>query len=248
MLLFTQVIFSLHNVLYFIIESNHVPDLELPSTPLPSSTLSLKDISVLLSSSPPPIPSKLHPNSNFYPLHNKGHPIGTFCELVSSKFRRINSTNTRLSANLSAGERLAQKSLSSNHSIVIKNADKGGAVVIQDLDHYIREAYNILHDSRSYNLLASDQSDPHLSEFLSLIDSAYENNIINKKERAFLILTYPIIPTYYHLPKIHKDITNPPGRPIIAGIGSLTTSQYIDLYLQKHVVKRNSYLKTLKLV
>lgn len=55
----------------------------------------------------------------------------------------------------------------------------------------------------------------------------------------------PVTPIYYHLPKVHTSTTNPPGRPIIAGIGSLTSplSEYIDFFLQKYVVKLDSYLK-----
>lgn len=53
------------------------------------------------------------------------------------------------------------------------------------------------------------------------------------------------MPIFYYLPKIHKCLANPLGRPIIAGIGSLTSnlSQYVDRQLQKHVPKLNSYLK-----
>lgn len=53
------------------------------------------------------------------------------------------------------------------------------------------------------------------------------------------------LPIYYHLPKIHKDITNPPGRPIIASINSLTShvSKYIDIFLQNYVVELHSYFK-----
>lgn len=53
------------------------------------------------------------------------------------------------------------------------------------------------------------------------------------------------MPLFYYLPKVHKDPIKPPGRPIIAGIGSLTSglSQYIYLHLQKHVIQLDLYLK-----
>lgn len=53
------------------------------------------------------------------------------------------------------------------------------------------------------------------------------------------------MPLFYYLPKIHKDQKNPPGRPIIAGINSPTSnlSEYINIHLQKHVIKLNSYLR-----
>lgn len=44
---------------------------------------------------------------------------------------------------------------------------------------------------------------------------------------------------------MHKDLTNPPGRPIISGINSCTCqlSHYIDIYLQDLVRSQESYLK-----
>lgn len=43
-----------------------------------------------------------------------------------------------------------------------------------------------------------------------------------------------ITPVIYMLPKIHEDNERPPGRPIIAGIGSLTEmiSTFIDSLLK----------------
>lgn len=61
----------------------------------------------------------------------------------------------------------------------------------------------------------------------------------------YIIPYNPVTPIYYHLPKVHKYTTNTPGRPIIAGIGSLTSplSEYIEFFLQKYVVELDSYLK-----
>ncbi|XP_041435825.1 uncharacterized protein LOC121399362 [Xenopus laevis] len=55
----------------------------------------------------------------------------------------------------------------------------------------------------------------------------------------------PKIPVLYSLLKIHKDIKNPPGRPIVSGINSISCniSEYVDKILQKYVVSLPSYLK-----
>lgn len=55
----------------------------------------------------------------------------------------------------------------------------------------------------------------------------------------------PQVPVMYYLPKVHKDPLKPPGRPIISGIGSITSraGRYIDNYLQPLVVNTPSYLK-----
>ena len=56
----------------------------------------------------------------------------------------------RLKSNLTYDERTALKQLSRNKNIVIKNADKGGAVVIQDATNYEAEALRQLEDITFY--------------------------------------------------------------------------------------------------
>lgn len=50
------------------------------------------------------------------------------------------------------------------------------------------------------------------------------------------------------LPKVHKTLVNPPGRPIISGIDSITSrvGKYIDFYLQPLVMGTPSFLKDTK--
>ena len=48
----------------------------------------------------------------------------------------------------------ALKQLSQNKDIIIKKADKGSAIVIQDHEDYIKEAHHQLHDVEYYKKLA----------------------------------------------------------------------------------------------
>lgn len=59
------------------------------------------------------------------------------------------------------------------------------------------------------------------------------------------IKKYPVTPYFYNIPKIHKDEKNPTGRPIIAGMESLTSNLgcYIDHFLQAIVQNFPSYSK-----
>lgn len=188
----------------------------------------------------------MKPKSKFYPLHNRGNHIETFFSLVSTEFRALkNDKNNSKISNLTQQEKRALKALTENSDIIIRSADKGGSIVIQDIDDYIREAHHILHDTNYYLILLEDPSSVYYIDYTQLIKKAFETKIINKKELEFLTPQNPIMPIYYHLPKVHKSITNPPGRPIISGIGSLACplSEYIDHFLQKYVVDLDSYLK-----
>lgn len=51
---------------------------------------------------------------------------------------------------------------------------------------------------------------------------------------------------FYYISNVHKNLTKPLGRPIIAGIDSLTSalSQYIDRQLQKYVTNWIYTLRT----
>ena len=50
---------------------------------------------------------------------------------------------------------------------------------------------------------------------------------------------------FYLLPKIHKDIKNPPGRPIVSGSGGATEkiSQFVDHFIGPLVPMSESYIR-----
>lgn len=61
----------------------------------------------------------------------------------------------------------------------------------------------------------------------------------------FLNNTHPMIATFYAIPKVHKNIVKPPGRPFISRINNLTNngSILVDKFLKPFVVKLPSFLK-----
>lgn len=77
------------------------------------------------------------------------------------------------------------------------------------------------------------------------MDSAKHYGIINQKELDFMTVTKPVVPTFYLLPKVHKDIHKPPGRPIVSGIGGICENvcTYIDFFLQPLVNQLPSILQ-----
>ena len=148
-------------------------------------------------------------------------PEGQFASLdfFSKKCRHdINklkfNRNTKFS-NLSSEEWSALKSLKKRKDIVIKAADKGGAVVVWRADLYQKEALRQLSDT-SFNA--------KIDKDLTLINQNIVKNTINdllaKQELPAtaknLTITTPRTSCIYFLPKMHKP--NNPGRPIVITI------------------------------
>lgn len=81
-----------------------------------------------------------------------------------------------------------------NENIIIRNADKEGSIVIQNIEDYLLEARNILYDTEYYNILTTDPSKEYLIDYNTLIKRAFDNNILDKKELEFLTPKNPVMP------------------------------------------------------
>ena len=66
-------------------------------------------------------------------------------------------------ANLSKGEQKATEELAKRKDVIITNAGKGGAVVIMDVEKYIKEANRQLSDKRNYKTFQEDPTLQHSS-------------------------------------------------------------------------------------
>ena len=107
-------------------------------------------------------------------------------------------------SNIDRNERESLKSLSKNHNIVIKGADKGGAVVIQNCSDYIREGDRQLGDTAFYKLVDSDLTEYHNLEVTKVLNQLQSNGEISKSLERKLLTLEPRTPEIYFLPKIHK--------------------------------------------
>jgi len=78
------------------------------------------------------------------------HSVKTFCDAFTKDTTTIEATKAINKSNLTIDEKQALKDLQSRDDIVITNADKGGAVVIQDVKNYIEEANRQLNNTVFY--------------------------------------------------------------------------------------------------
>jgi len=147
--------------------------------------------------------------------------------------------------NLTLKEKEALEILKNNNNIVIKSADKGSAVVVQNRIDYINEGLRQLSDTNFYKEVPIDLTQQHNTEISKLIDNLRSENEISDKCADYLCNTQPRTPQLYLLPKIHKNKTPVPGRPIVSANNSPTEkiSQLADNFLQPIVQTTKSYVK-----
>ena len=147
--------------------------------------------------------------------------------------------------NLTRSERDAIKSLMANKNIVVKPADKGGAVVVMNVTDYINEGLRQLTDANFYIETDVDLTHSHTENINNFLQQLLDDEEIDDKCHQFLHIDKERTSLFYMLPKIHKRKDNPPGRPIVSGNGCPTEriSQLVDFFLQPTVKALPSYVR-----
>ena len=145
-------------------------------------------------------------------------------------------------SNLSSEEWLALKNLSKRHDIIIKPADKGGAVVVWRSDLYKEEALRQLSGTSFYAKVEKDLT----ANNQKIVKDTIQNLIVKQELPATatnLIITTPRTSCIYFLPKIHKP--NNPGRPIVSACSCPTELiwSYLDKIMAPIVKSLPSYFK-----
>ena len=182
--------------------------------------------------------------STFNPSGVMAPSLRVFRDVVLRDLDKIKISKFKMNKNLEEG----LETLCKNKELVIRPADKGGGIVVLDRKDYLRELNKIVSDQNTYVPLIGNPIIQYRRTLEELIHKGGRLGILNEKEQLFLIPKAPRIPILYCLPKIHKSLTCPPGRPIVGGIDSITSrvGKYIDYFLQPLVQKVPSYLKDTK--
>lgn len=193
--------------------------------------------------------------NNFLTLTNK---INKSTYGVLDKFKTFEKDGEKFIVlnekyNLSRLESEAIRRLKSNTDIIIKPADKGGALVVMDKSNYLIECYRQLDDKQYYSKLDKPIYPTNKIKIGKILNNLYNDGYINEKQLQYL--SGPIEPKtrkFYILPKIHKDKNTwtipgvmPQGRPIVCDVDSESyrVSEYVNSFLTPLSVKHKSYLK-----
>ena len=145
--------------------------------------------------------------------------------------------------NVTKEELEAINNLASRTDIVIKRADKGGAVVVCSSEWYRAEALRQLNDNNYYKQVEHDDTKKHEDIVSNKVKEFTDANIINRKLAKQLTPLESRTPEFYLLPKTHKPTIT--GRPVISSTGchTETISAFVDQHLQPAAEKLPSYIK-----
>ena len=152
--------------------------------------------------------------------------------------------------------------LRNNSNIVIKEADKGGAIIIMKKEQYKNMVTQHL-QSNVYEREHDRNADTKVMKKIESLTDKY-SNVLEEHEIEYLTEFRPSTSNFYVLPKAHKSkiiinlveetsveylkIENPPeipSRPIVAGPNSPThrLSIFLDIILQLLTEKVTSYVR-----
>lgn len=145
---------------------------------------------------------------------------------------------------MAADESRILRSLLEDEMLIIKPADKGGSIVVMDRPMYIKEVERQLSDTTTYEAINHNPTFRIKRRVQDLVNKYAMLNVLDKKMTKYLINDSPIIPVFYVLPKVHKCLQNPPGRPIVASTEALLTplSVVLDKLITPLVKTTKSFL------
>ncbi|PFX17658.1 hypothetical protein AWC38_SpisGene18012 [Stylophora pistillata] len=187
--------------------------------------------------------------SNWTPSPGRDLALDCYLNGVERAILQHTPHNTQ-GSNIIRLEREAIKSLKRDNGIVIFQADKGAAVVVQNKRDYLTEAYKQVNGTdengnKIYKHVASDPMSDFVIRVKETVQEAHSKGVINSNTTEYLVMENAQPGNIYFLPKIHKPQRPPPARPICNTVKSATTniSKWIDDQLQPLVEKLPSHLK-----
>lgn len=190
-------------------------------------------------------------NPGFYPVQARSVAVDQFQALVERDLVNLKHNNhdtNRRSDNLTNNQRKALGELKLMQDVVVRKADKGGAVTVLDKGLYILENKKLLADVNTYLPIKLDPTSQFKAELTKLISEGVRIGVLTAKEASFLLVEHPQIPIFHSLPKLHKGGFPPSFRPIVSGIMSLNENmcEWVDALLQPLVKSIPGYIRDTK--
>lgn len=206
--------------------------------------------------------SIVKPQSTWVPEGGRNTTLDTVISSLKLTKTIQNIPPQRYKNNTNKLERNAIKSLGSRTDIIIKEADKGSAVVLMNTDFYKNKVMDILNDEETYKKIPHNRDQNTMHKIKITINNY--SNILTKDEIRYLTQFEYKTSLFYGLPKIHKSkliintitrenseyvsVRDPMDlklRPIVAGPACPThrISHLLDIVLQPFLEYVPAYLK-----
>ena len=154
--------------------------------------------------------------------------------------------------NLNPNLRNSLKKLKNNPEIIIKPADKGGAVCILNRTDYIKEAERQLQNTKYYKPINKPKKFETIPSINATLDILENKSFLDNKQNDYLRARTTDKDRYFYLlPKIHKAKEKwpspqmPEGRPIVGDCATENrrVCDYVDSFLKPLSTKHDSYLQ-----
>ena len=180
--------------------------------------------------------------SNWTPPDGQFTSVDLFVKKCRVDIQKLNFNKSLKFSNLSKEEWTAHQNLKTRDDIVIKPADKGGAVVVWRTDLYKQEAFRQLADTKFYAKVNKDLTQANQKIVKDTVNKLILEQKLPSTARN-LFVTTPKTSTFYLKPKIHKP--NNPGRPIISACSCPTEliSSFLDKKMAPFVKSLPTYIK-----
>ena len=139
------------------------------------------------------------PKSNFTPPRNRDPVLDSYIDHLSKQSLSGNNSQSNLSRN----ERQALRDLTDDPSIIIKEADKGGAFVIMDTTFYKTKMDKMLSNESTYKKLPQSK-EGDAKKVIEKFVKKYSRSL-TEEEQKYIAAFDMNISNIYGLPKIHKS-------------------------------------------
>ena len=147
------------------------------------------------------------PTSDFLPqLENVKNPVlKNVCQSLNSTSENLQNIlpKERIFRNISKEEESALDSLIKDDSIIIKEADKGGSVIIMDKTYYITKIESMLNNNKVFKKHPNNIDNLNMAKVKQLAKK-YKHTL-TKDEITYISNFNYKTANYYGLPKVHKS-------------------------------------------
>jgi hypothetical protein len=170
-------------------------------------------------------------------------PKNTFLQQLQSMAFEFIELSKNATDSLTDTEHKALEELAKDKSIVITKADKGNAVVIQDLTDYLAKVDAILGKGDKFKQLTEDETRKRETRLQGYLRKLLKDKLLTKGVFNKISPCGSRSGIMYGLPKIHKE--GAPIRPIISSIGTYNyrLAKYLDEILKPLTTKNNFIIK-----